>query len=969
MRRPSPSLVAVLAPLAGAAGLLGAWLSQPLAFTEIGPRSHLQRELRNGAVDSYFIRLQAGDFLHAVVEQRGVDVVVRLFEPIGRELLAVDSPNGREGPEPLLALARTEGLYRLEVCSLAAGAFGRYAVTIQELRPANAGDRMRAAAAAAYARGEKLRAQGGAKGLRQALVAYRTALHHWRTLGEWREQVAALRGMGQAAVASADFRGARDSFENALRICRQLGDRKAEAPLLDDLGASYMALSEWEKAEDAFLQAREAFSGLGDRRGEAAALDLLGGLHASRADLRQALDVYSQALAAWRALGDRSREAVTLHSLGRTYSLLGRMPEALDLLQQALRFRRTAGDRRGEASTLMEIGWVHHLSGDPVAALKLYDQAIVLHRREGNRLGEAAVLGRRGTALMRAGRLEEALASYRGALAIFQRSGLPGSAAPTLANLGWLHEARGDPRAALAYEERALQLFRRSGDRHAEAHTLFGMARAERRLGNLLRASGRMEESLALAESLRGESPIQALRTSYLATRHDYYEFAVDLLMEMGRESEAWEVGERGRARSLLESVGEGPRAPAIDEDLRKLKGELRSRLGGARAIAEPLSLSEIQRQVLDADTLLLQYALGEERSFLWVVGPASIESFRLPGRRRLEELARRAHRLLARSHKTGVRQQARLAAVALSDAVLAPAAGRLEGKRLLIVAAGALQYVPFAALPMVSENGVRSPLLAGHEVISLPSVSVLGRLRRKGTGRSLRPSLAVIADPVFTREDPRLKRRAAPAVALAAIPTVEMDRLARLPWSRREAEAILSFVEPEARLQALDFAASRELVLSGRLARYRLLHFATHGLLNAEHPELSGLVLSRVDEHGRPRDGFLRLDDIRGLDLRCDLVVLSSCRTALGREIRGEGLLGLTQAFLQAGAGRVVVSLWNVNDPATAELMSRFYRGMLRERRPPSEALRAAQLSMLREPRWEAPYYWAGFALQGEWR
>ncbi len=406
----------------------------------------------------------------------------------------------------------------------------------------------------------------------------------------------------------------------------------------------------------------------------------------------------------------------------------------------------------------------------------------------------------------------------------------------------------------------------------------------------------------------------------------------------------------------------------------------LRSRLHDARAISEPLSLQEIQQRVVDSDTLLLQYALGEERSFLWLVGPASIESFELPGRRRTEDLARRAHGLLARSHKTGVRQQARLAASALSDAILAPAARRLGKKRLLIVADGALQYVPFAALPVASEEGLRSPLLVQHEVVVLPSASVLARLRSDRVHRRPpRHSLAVIADPVFAREDPRLKVRTVPAVTLAAVrmgdPGIDpgtglgIDRLAPLPWSRREAEAILGFVEPGEHLRALDFAASRDLVLSGRLAPYRILHFATHGLLNAGRPELSGLVLSRVDERGRPRNGFLRLDDIRRLELRADLVVLSACRTALGTEIRGEGLLGLTQAFLQAGAGRVVVSLWNANDAATAELMSRFYRGMLRQELPPAEALRAAQLAMLREPRWEAPYYWAGFALQGEWR
>ena len=156
---------------------------------------------------------------------------------------------------------------------------------------------------------------------------------------------------------------------------------------------------------------------------------------------------------------------------------------------------------------------------------------------------------------------------------------------------------------------------------------------------------------------------------------------------------------------------------------------------------------------------------------------------------------------------------------------------------------------------------------------------------------------------------------------------------------------------------------------MSGELGKFRIVHFATHGLLNSQHPELSGLVLSLVDERGRPQNGFLRLQEIYNLRLPADLVVLSACQTALGREVKGEGLVGLTRGFMYAGAQRVVASLWQVDDLATAELMKAFYRGMLREGLSASAALRAAQLEIRRQKRWAAPYYWASFTLQGEWR
>jgi CHAT domain-containing protein len=170
-------------------------------------------------------------------------------------------------------------------------------------------------------------------------------------------------------------------------------------------------------------------------------------------------------------------------------------------------------------------------------------------------------------------------------------------------------------------------------------------------------------------------------------------------------------------------------------------------------------------------------------------------------------------------------------------------------------------------------------------------------------------------------------------------------------------------------RLVATGFDASLKTVLSGELARYRIVHFATHGCINSRYPALSSLVLSLVDRQGRKQDGFLRLADVYSLELDADLVVLSACRTALGKEVRGEGLIGLTRGFMHAGAARVLASLWSVDDRATAELMKRFYRHLLKDHLTPPAALRAAQLGMARDPRWASPYLWAGFSLEGEWR
>jgi CHAT domain-containing protein len=354
-------------------------------------------------------------------------------------------------------------------------------------------------------------------------------------------------------------------------------------------------------------------------------------------------------------------------------------------------------------------------------------------------------------------------------------------------------------------------------------------------------------------------------------------------------------------------------------------------------------------------------------------------------------------------------------AAMELSRMVLGPVAALLEDKRLLIVSDGALQYVPFSALPVpeftrseeptlsasMTTIGVKPaghrrssvPLLVKHEIVNLPSASVLAELRRLARDRQQPPkTVAVLADPVFSSTDVRVEikqgRDQTGAKPISRIPPTgelsaehltrsltdvsgnrnERFALNRLLYTRREAEAIMSVTPEHKRMQALDFQANRTTATSANLGQYRIVHFATHGLLNNEHPELSGLVFSLVNKQGEPQDGFLELGDIYNLHLPVDLVVLSACDTALGQEMNGEGIIGLTRGFMYAGATRVVASLWSVNDAATSELMARFYKEMLYGKMRPAAALRAAQIQMLRQKRWSSPFYWAAFQVHGEW-
>jgi CHAT domain-containing protein len=260
---------------------------------------------------------------------------------------------------------------------------------------------------------------------------------------------------------------------------------------------------------------------------------------------------------------------------------------------------------------------------------------------------------------------------------------------------------------------------------------------------------------------------------------------------------------------------------------------------------------------------------------------------------------------------------------------------------------------------------------------VNLPSASVLALLREEVLDRP-RPKkrVAVLGDAVFRSDDDRLPKQAPrrpPTAGLADLTRsardLGIDGFDRLKGSRAEADAILRFVPRGQGLEALGFDVNRKLATSGELGKYQVIHFATHAVVDLIHPELSGIVLSLFDSAGRPQNGLLRAYEIYNLNLPVDLVVLSACRTAIGPEIRGEGLSGLARGFMYAGAPRILASLWNVSDKGTAQLMERFYRNFLQRGLRPAAALRAAQLEMREDAGWNAPYFWAGFVLQGEWR
>jgi CHAT domain-containing protein len=961
--------------------------SRPVAddARPLPPGQNVERELRDGETHAYTITLAAGQFWRATFVAPNLKTELNFFAPGGARIISYRRQDLSEQKQrPVVFVAEASGAYRLEV--RAAGkekAEGLYRIEAIDVRAATGADKSLFAAMKIGDEAEMLESDHTAESNRQAAAKY----------------------------------------EEAGALLRAVGERTDESDALNKAGQIRFLLAEYQQALDAFNRAVEAARLAADGRREYTATANIGTVYTFVGDQPKALDYYNRTLALAQALGNKKDQATLLNNIGQAYSRMSENAKALDYYNRALPLARAERDVRQEASTLNNIASIFDRQGESAKALDTYNQSLLLRRSADDRIGEAA----------------------------------------TINNIAMLYSRKGENQKALDVYVQGLALCRAGGFRKGEETTLYGMANALARMNNLADARARIEEAIVILESIRTELVSQDLRASLRSSTDGEYKFYIDILMRLhaqnpsaGYDRKAFEVSERAHARSLLEQLGEARINLRQDVDTallereRRIQQQLGVKLTAERALLSgepaaeaaahrevdellarydeletqirasspryaaltrprPASVAEAQ-QMLDADTLLLEFSLASDHSHLWVVSQTSIQSYTLANHVDIEKAARRfLQAMTARGERVRFETtDERLARVTKADAefphaaadlsrmLLGEATPQLGNKRLLIVADGVLHYLPFAALaaPTVpAQSAAYRPLLAEHEIVSVPSASTLEELRRGSAGRRQAPkTIAVFADPVFDCRDERMKaisthnpaatRRETPVdnsgvVAKAsdaahsareAGVSGESELIPRLPFTRREADEIARLVPPAARFEALGFDASCPAATSAELAQFRFVHFATHGFSNPAHPELSGLVLSLFGRDGRATDGFLTANDIFHLKLPVELIVLSGCRTGLGQDVKGEGLAGLTRGFMYAGAERVVVSLWDINDEATAELMARFYKGMLGiEGRTPAAALRAAQLALWQKQQWQPPYYWAAFVLQGE--
>lgn len=984
------------------------------------------------------LALGVGEFLLLEVDQLGADVELRLEGPDSPEAVEADSPNDATGREELAAIAETAGEHRFEI---EAGSAGAYRARLTR-RPATAADRARVEADRRW-RVARERFAAGAPA--EALTGFREAAAAFRELGLGRREADALTGLYRAHAA--------------------LGERELEALLAERAGDLYGGDREPLQAAAALLHAGRLHLDLGDpgravppleraiplyeaagwRRGVALVLGRLGLADLESGRLQAALERTQRGLELARESGDENAEAQLDCDLGLVLLALHRSGEALAAGERARAVYLRTGPPEGLAVALQRIAQAALQLGESERAEASLGSAIALVTEPA---GRAVVLVALGDARRRRGDFEGAQKMLTEGLELARKARDRRTEGLLLIELGHLRTLAGDPEAGLALHDRAAALLAEVGDRRGRASAEARGAQALAALGRPEEAWRRLSAALEAVEGLRSETERRDFRASYFAFRQDYYEIGLDLLTALhgrepsaGHDRAAFHLNERRLARELVDDLAVEPAAPVPPPDLlaeeRRLESELaalasrpggaggapageiddllaglhtaRGRLreagleGGRPPAPGAVTAAEVQAELLDPETALLIFALGEERSRLWCLTAGSFESFLLPGRAEIEQLADDFAGLAARRSPLAESGRQRHGQ-RLTELLLAPAAGRIAGRRLAIVADGSLQRLPFAALPAPGDPA--RFLIEKHELVLLPSATALAALRRApAPAPAARGRVAAFADPVYSVTDPRvggMAQTAAPGVVSGvaalgptrgagdaevlrgpapepATPSTDdltrsardlgADPFERLPYSLAEAERILALAPAPGNVLAAGFEADRETLIEGDAAEYAVLHFATHGLVHPDRPELSGLVLSLVDRDGRPRNGFLRSFEISRLRLAADLVVLSACESGIGTDLRGEGMASLARSFFHAGARRVIATLWRVSDEKTTTLMERFYRVYLAEGRPPAAALRAAQLAAMGERATREPYYWAGFVLQGDWR
>ncbi len=835
----------------------------------------------------------------------------------------------------------------------------------------------------------------------EALEAYRQALPLARQVNDRDAEGEALASTGIAYFQLGEYLAALDAQRQALVLYRQLGRRDLEASALNNIGDLYERQGRYQEALYAYRQALSLQEQLQEVGAQGRTLNNIGVIHLHLGQYEEALTYYKLSLASKRAANDQAGEAATLNNIGVVQWKQEKYQEALRSYDQALRLRRALSDTRGQGSTLTNIGMVHAAEGRSQEALETFRQALSITQTVGDRQRESWTLAQLG-------KLYNTLGDARQAHDAFQQS--VALSAPLQAREILWEALRG-----LAAVEVEREQFQEAIQHYEQALVEIEALRAE------FRASD--EYFVVMADKFEVYDELIDLfsRLHQMSPEKRYDQKAFDIferkqgrlfLEQMGktgtrqfaslpesvrqREEQTDAQLERAQydlAAALSQSPQDIDRIAESEQRLQTLQAEqykLRATLQTeypeyyALRYPQPVSLDELRQRVLQPDELMLAYHVMPGSTILWVIGAQQMQMRVLPaGEREMQQLvANMRNAMLSKFIGTAIEQEYNPATaedMPFPEASYALFATLLpqdirplltQERPLYIVPSGALYAIPFEAL--LTRPAQRSEeehfLLEDVSISYVSSASLLKTLRdaRNRAGRSTRFPLIAFAHPAYkSLSQSAGTNRSLQMQMLLSETGGNIEELEDTEVEARKINDVLKS-PPESRPLQLRQDASRANLLQmnadNRLDDYQYVLFSLHGLIPGQitYVDQPALILS---------DDLLLMSDVFGLSLNADMVVLSACNTGRGKYERGEGVMGLTRAFMYAGTPTTAVTLWSVASLSSQYLSVGMFSS-LKQGMPPAPALRAIKLQLLKDktnPEFREPFHWAPFVIFGE--
>jgi CHAT domain-containing protein/Tfp pilus assembly protein PilF len=846
-----------------------------------------------------------------------------------------------------------------------------------------------------YAIGTRIRSN--AQDRDKAIEYHKKALDIYRNIGDERGESEVLGGLG-LIYTSINYDTSLGYYKEALIKREKVDDRILVGNTLNSLGSLYYGIfQDYTLALNYFDRAEKVRRELGDSLNLGRTIHLKASTLQNLGETEQSLVYYKRSLRLNQNSGDQIRVTEALLNIGTILNVMGKYPEALENLEKAQKEYRILEDSTGISDSNNQIGFVYLNLGDLNAALEKFNEAISITKKLNDQWGLAGIYNNLGIMLQNAGRHEKALEYANDALKIYEDLKDQSSVIVSLNNIGTIYYDMKDYLKAEEYYQRGLKICRELKVKDQEANYLLNLANAQSLMGRMDEAvlnyqegfeiartlnspdltwkyiaglaeyyetTGEYEKvielndtALKILEGLRSTLPGEEFKSTFMAKERYVFEDIIDLLETLyekdrtkGYDKLAFLYAEQSKSRVLLDLLS----AAKLISDNDPNKGNLSD--------PEPVSIDEAKALCPDKNTVVFEYSVGDSSSCLWVITRSDYKIFKLPRRKILQEQIETI-RFSLLDPQQGISDFFTNAGGILYEELIKPAEPFLSKKsKLIIIPDGILNYLPFEVLltenkkptAEISYSGI--PFLVKKYPVSYgQSASVLKTLISKTSeankSKAISKRLFAFGDALY--EDTLFNSHI---------------KYPRLEFSGKEIENIASFFPGESSdIYLRNKATEENLKRNNELNKFNYIHFATHGLIDEDKPDLSSLVLTSEKNSGE--DGFLQAAEIFNLKLDADLVVLSACQTGLGKLVRGEGMVGLTRAFMTAGTPSVVVSLWSVSDMSTALLMGEFYKNLIKNKLGKTDALRKAQLALMSDKKYSHPFYWAPFVLIGDWR